>query len=221
MLVVGLGLAIFQQVVGINTVIYYSPTILSFTGLEAKSAITQALFIGLTNVVFTIVAVLLLDRIGRRIFLLVGTACVFVALVALGAYFYFPYLQDNAPHMALAALLLYIAGFAIGLGPVFWLMISEIFPLALRGPAMAVCTVANWSFNFAISFTFLSLVEALGRGGAFWLYAGIAVLALLFFWTKVPETKDQTLEEIEQELGTDTDEVSSPEDTRRRSPQTT
>jgi sugar porter (SP) family MFS transporter len=221
MLVVGLGLAIFQQVVGINTVIYYSPTILSFTGLEAKSAITQALFIGLTNVVFTVVAVLLLDRFGRRVFLLVGTACVLVSLVALGAYFYFPYLQDNAPHMALAALLLYIAGFAIGLGPVFWLMISEIFPLAIRGPAMAACTVANWSFNFAISFTFLSLVEALGRGGAFWLYAGIAVLALLFFWTKVPETKDQSLEEIEQELGAETDAVESPRGRRRTEPQAT
>jgi MFS family permease len=123
--------------------------------------------------------------------------------------------------MALAALLLYIAGFAIGLGPVFWLMISEIFPLAIRGPAMAACTVANWSFNFAISFTFLSLVEALGRGGAFWLYAGIAVLALLFFWTKVPETKDQSLEEIEQELGAETDAVESPRGRRRTEPQAT
>jgi hypothetical protein len=100
-------------------------------------------------------------------------------------------------------------------------MISEIFPLAIRGPAMAVCTVANWSFNFAVSFTFLSLVEALGRGGAFWLYAGIAVLALLFFWTKVPETKDQTLEEIEQDLGAHTDDVESPSGRRRTAPQTT
>lgn len=221
MLVVGLGLAIFQQVVGINTVIYYSPTILSFTGLEAKSAITQALFIGLTNVIFTVIAVLLLDRFGRRVFLLTGTFCVFLALVALGAYFYFPYLQDNFGWMALGALLLYIAGFAIGLGPIFWLMISEIFPLALRGPAMALCTVANWSFNFAISFTFLSLVEALGRGGAFWLYAGIAVLAFLFFFTQVPETKDQSLEEIERDLGADSDEVTSPGDGSRPAPQTT
>jgi sugar porter (SP) family MFS transporter len=203
MLIVGLGLAIFQQVVGINTVIYYAPTILSFTGLNAKSAITQALFIGLTNVIFTIVAVLLLDKLGRRVFLLVGTACVLVSLVALGFYFHSPYLQDHAPHMALAALLLYIAGFAIGLGPVFWLMISEIFPLAVRGPAMSVCTVANWAFNFGVSFTFLTLVSALGRDGAFWLYAGIAVLAIVFFWARVPETKGRTLEDIERDLGAD------------------
>jgi sugar porter (SP) family MFS transporter len=220
MLIVGVGLAIFQQIVGINTVIYYAPTILSFTGLNAKSAITQALFIGVTNVVFTIVAVLLLDRIGRRVFLLTGTALVFVALVALGVYFHSPYLQTNAPHMALAALLLYIAGFAIGLGPVFWLMISEIFPLAIRGPAMAVCTVANWSFNFAVSFTFLTLVDKLGRAGAFWMYAGIAVLAMLFFWTRVPETKDRSLEEIERELGASTDEVTGPR-ARREEPATT
>jgi hypothetical protein len=85
---------------------------------------------------------------------------------------------------------------------------------------LAACTVANWSFNFAISFTFLSLVEALGRGGAFWLYAGIAVLALLF-WTKVPETKDQSLEEIGQVLGAETDAVESPRGRRRTEPQAT
>ncbi|HEY7196376.1 MAG TPA: sugar porter family MFS transporter [Gaiellaceae bacterium] len=221
MLIVGIGLAIFQQVVGINTVIYYAPTILSFTGLEANSAITQALFIGLTNVVFTIVAILLLDRLGRRVFLLTGTACLTVALVALGFYFHIGYLQDHAPHMALAALLLYIAGFAVGLGPVFWLMISEIFPLAIRGPAMSVSTVANWAFNFAVSFTFLTLVGGIGKDGVFWLYAGIGVLALLFFWTRVPETRKRTLEEIEQELGAETDEVGSPQSEKRREAQTT
>jgi len=210
MLVVGLGLAIFQQIVGINTVIYYAPTILTFTGLEAKSAITQALFIGVTNVFFTLVAVLLLDKVGRRIFLLAGTATLTVALVLLGIFFYFPGLQESAPHLGLAALLLYIAGFAIGLGPVFWLMISEIYPLAIRPAAMSAATVTNWTFNFAVSFTFLSLVSALGKPGAFWLYAGFAVLAILFFWRFVPETKDRSLEEIEQELGTDVDEAEAP-----------
>ncbi|HEX5469277.1 MAG TPA: MFS transporter [Gaiellaceae bacterium] len=112
--------------------------------------------------------------------------------------------------MGLAALLLYIAGFAVGLGPIFWLMISEIYPLRIRGPAMSVATIANWSFNFAVSFTFLTVVGALGKPGAFWLYAGLAVLALAFFWWLVPETKDQTLEEIEQELDTDVDEAEPP-----------
>jgi sugar porter (SP) family MFS transporter len=216
MLIVGLGLAIFQQIVGINTVIYYAPTILTFTGLEAKSAITQALFIGVTNVFFTIIAVLLLDKVGRRVFLLAGTATLTVALVLLGIFFYFPGLQDSAPHLGLAALLLYIAGFAIGLGPIFWLMISEIYPLAIRPAAMSLATVTNWTFNFAVSFTFLTVVSALGKSGAFWLYAGFGILAILFFWRFVPETKDRSLEEIEQELGSDTDEAEAPRHGTRR-----
>jgi sugar porter (SP) family MFS transporter len=222
MLLVGLGLAIFQQIVGINTVIYYAPTILTYTGLPAKSAITQALFIGVTNVVFTIIAVLLLDKVGRRIFLLAGTATLTVALVLLGIFFYSPSLQDSAPHLGLAALILYIAGFAIGLGPVFWLMISEIYPLAIRPAAMSLATVTNWTFNFAVSFTFLTLVGGLGKSGAFWLYAGFGILAILFFWKFVPETKDRTLEEIEQELGTETDEAEAPaHGARQEEPQRT
>jgi MFS family permease len=95
-------------------------------------------------------------------------------------------------------------GFAIGLGPVFWLMISEIFPLRLRGPAMAVCTVFNWGFNFAVTYTFLTAVGAIGRSGTFWLYAGFAVCALAFFALRVPETKGRSLEQIERDLGSDT-----------------
>jgi sugar porter (SP) family MFS transporter len=201
MLVVGLGLAIFQQIVGVNTVIYFSPTILSFTGLNAGSAVTQALFVGLTNVVFTVVAVRLLDRVGRRPLLLSGTAILTVALVLLGGFFAFPSWQHSAPWLALVALVLYIAAFAVGLGPVFWLMISEIYPLRIRGAAMAVATVANWTFNFLVSYFFLSLVGWIGRGGTFWLYAGLGVLAVLFFWWRVPETKNRSLEEIERDLG--------------------
>ncbi len=205
LLVVGIGLAVFQQIVGINTVIYYTPTILQFAGMENTGALQQTVFVGLTNVFFTIVAVLLLDRLGRRFFLLTGTSILLLALVGMGFFFHLGWLQDNAPYMALACLLTYIMGFAIGLGPVFWLMISEIFPLRLRGPAMAVCTLFNWGFNFAISYTFLTLVGALTKAGAFWLYAFFAVCALAFFALRVPETKDQSLEEIERELGADPD----------------
>ena len=134
LLVVGLALAIFQQLIGINTVIYYAPTILKSAGVATSGAIQQTVFIGLTNLVFTIVAVLLLDRLGRRALLLTGTAGCVVALIALGAYFASPSLQDSAGWLALTSLIVYIASFAIGLGPVFWLMISEIFPLHLRGP---------------------------------------------------------------------------------------
>jgi sugar porter (SP) family MFS transporter len=208
MLVIGLALALFQQFVGINTVIYYGPTILKATGIGDGGALQQSVFIGVTNVVFTIIAVLLLDKVGRRVLLLTGNVAFFVALVVLGIYFAVGSLQQNAQWLALAALTLYIAGFAISLGPVFWLMISEIFPLHLRAPAMAVCTIGNWLANFVVSVSFLSLTDVITRQGTFWLYAAISVAAFIFFAARVPETKDKSLEEIEAQIGTDTSETS-------------
>jgi sugar porter (SP) family MFS transporter len=205
MLLVGVGLAIFQQIVGINTVIYYAPTILKFAGQQDTGALTQSVYIGCTNVFFTIVAILLLDRLGRRFFLMSGTALLTVALVGLGVFFQFTGVQNAVPWLALACLLIYIMGFAVGLGPVFWLMISEIFPIQMRGPAMAVCTMFNWGLNFAISYTFLTLTDVISKGGTFWLYAFFGVCALVFFATLVPETKDRSLEEIQSDLGADAD----------------
>jgi sugar porter (SP) family MFS transporter len=196
LIAIGLTLAIAQQFIGVNTVIYYAPTILKFTGLSNGGAITQALSVGLANVVFTVVAILLLDRVGRRPLLLVGTVGCILMLGGLGAFFASGWLQDNAGWMALVCLILYIASFAVGLGPVFWLMISEIFPLRVRSPAMSVSTVGNWSANFVVSSFFLTLTSAISREGAFWVYAGFGVLALIFFVFKLPETKDRSLEEI-------------------------
>lgn len=203
MMTVGLSLAVFQQLIGVNTIIYYAPTILQYTGLSADGAVLQALTIGLTNVVFTIVAILLLDRFGRRAFLMTGTAVCSVALGLLGLFFAFSGLRDAVPWLALVSLIVYIAGFAIGLGPVFWLMISEIFPLRIRGPAMATATVANWSANFVVSFTFLSVVSLISRAGAFWVYAALGLVAMLVFDRLVPETKGRSLEEIEDEFAGD------------------
>jgi sugar porter (SP) family MFS transporter len=200
MLTVGLSLAIFQQLIGVNTIIYYAPTILQYTGLSADDAILQALTIGLTNVVFTVIAILLLDRFGRRALLMTGTAVCAAALAALGLFFAWAGLRDAVPWLALVCLIVYIAGFAVGLGPVFWLMISEIFPLRIRGPAMATSTVANWSANFVISFTFLTLVSLISRAGTFWVYAVVGVVALVVFDRTVPETKGRSLEEIEDQL---------------------
>jgi sugar porter (SP) family MFS transporter len=201
MVAVGLTLAVAQQFIGVNTVIYYSPTILKFTGLGNGSAITQALSIGLANVVFTILAVLVLDRVGRRPLLIIGTSGCIVSLGALGAFFASGWLQHHLAWLALVALIVYIASFAIGLGPVFWLMISEIFPLRVRAPAMSASTVGNWSANFLVSSFFLTLTTVITRQGTFWLYAGFGMLALIFFAAKLPETKDRTLEEIEREVG--------------------
>ena len=203
MLILGLSLAILQQLVGINTVIYYAPTILKYAGVTTSSAVTQTVFIGATNVLFTIVAVMLLDKLGRRFFLIAGTALCALSLAALAIFFGSKSLQQSSGWIALVALMVYIAGFAAGLGPVFWLMISEIFPLRVRPPAMSVSTVGNWGANFIVSFTFLSLISAAGRAGTFWIYAGIAVFSTAYFALRVPETRGRTLEEIEHELGTE------------------
>jgi sugar porter (SP) family MFS transporter len=208
---VGLGLAIFQQFVGVNTVIYYAPTILSDTGLTKSSSITQTVFVGLTNVVFTAIAVLLLDRVGRRKLLLTGTVGLTLSLATLAAYFTSPALQHSAGYVALVALLVYIASFAVGLGPVFWLMISEIYPTGIRSVAMAVATVANWAANFLVAVTFLSLGGLITRQGTFYLYAALGVLAFVFFVRKVPETKGRSLEDIQTDLLTDADAESSAE----------
>jgi sugar porter (SP) family MFS transporter len=199
-LAIGIGLAVFQQIVGVNTVIYYAPTILSQTGLSAGGAISQTIFIGVANVLFTVFAVLLLDNVGRRKFLIGGTIGLTVSLVALGLYFMIPALQSGAPYLALVALIGYIASFAVGLGPVFWLMISEIFPLRARSAAMSASTMANWGANFLVSFTFLTLITALGRPATFFLYAGIGVGATLFFALRVPETRHRSLEDIQTQL---------------------
>jgi sugar porter (SP) family MFS transporter len=200
LILVGLGLAVFQQFVGVNTVIYYAPTILTDTGLTKSTSVTQTVFVGVTNVVFTIVAVLLLDRVGRRVLLLIGTIGLTVSLAALGVYFLSPELQHHASYLALVALLVYIASFAIGLGPVFWLMISEIYPTGVRSKAMSVSTMANWLANFIVAGTFLTMSSAITRQGTFFVYTGIGVIAFLFFMWKVPETKGRSLEQVQKEL---------------------
>ena len=200
LLLVGVVLAVAQQFVGVNTVIYYAPTILSDTGLGSSAALAQTVVVGVVNVVFTIVAVLLLDRLGRRALLLTGTAGLLVALLVLGLYFSSTTLQNDYGWVALAGLVLFIAAFAIGLGPVFWLMISEIFPVGARSKAMAVCTIFNWGANFLVAQTFLSLSTAITRQGVFFLYAGLAVLSLVFFALRLPETKGRALEDIQEDL---------------------
>lgn len=197
---IGIGLAVFQQFVGINTVIYYAPTILSKTGLTNDASIAQTVFVGVTNIVFTIVAVLLLDRVGRRKLLLTGTVCLTIAIIFLGVFFASPALQHHASYLALVALLVYIAAFAIGLGPVFWLMISEIYPTGIRSKSMSVATVLNWAANFVVAGSFLTLISLISRQGTFFLFGGLGILAILFFAWRVPETKGKSLEQIQKDL---------------------
>lgn len=200
-LIIGVGLAIFQQVTGVNTIIYYAPTIFQYAGFESASAsIAATTGVGVANFLVTILAVLIVDRVGRRPLLLVGTAGMVVSLVVLGAGFALSSGSGGGAVGMITAvsLIAYISFFAIGLGPVFWLLISEIFPLEVRGTAMGVATVANWGANFLITLTFLHLVELLGQSGTFWLFAVIGVASLIFSWRLAPETKGLSLERIEQ-----------------------
>ena len=197
-LVVGIGLAILQQVSGINTVIYYAPTIIKFTGIESSAAaIVASIAVGLVNVGMTFVAIRLLDRAGRKPLLLWGSALMAVALTSLAIVFATNTDSGVGSAIAILGLMLYVGAFAVSLGPVFWLMNGEIYPLAVRSQAAAVGTMANWLFNFIVSLTFLLLVDAIGRDGAFFFYAGICVVTFFFCRALVPETKGKTLEEIQ------------------------
>lgn len=196
-LVIGIGLAIFQQVTGINTVIYYAPLIVQSAGIStASGAILATAGIGLVNVIMTIVAMWLIDHVGRRPLLLIGIAGMILSLGVLGFVFRMP-TGGALAWLAVVTLMVYVASFAISLGPIFWLLIAEIYPLRVRGIAEGTAAGTNWAFNFLVSFTFLTLVEVLGPSLTFWVYALLAIASWLFSYYLVPETKGRTLEEIE------------------------
>ncbi|MEO9230350.1 MAG: sugar porter family MFS transporter [Devosia sp.] len=198
-LIVGLGLAVFQQITGINTVIYYAPTIFKFAGIAATGPAILA-GAGLTMVmwIFHVMAIFLLDRVGRRPLILIGVAGQIIGLTILGAAFQFDQLASLKSSVAIGGLVIYVACFAFGLGPIFWLLISEIYPLKTRGAAMSAVTVANWVSNLVVAVTFLTFVGVLGHAGTFWLYGVIGIGAWIFFYLLVPETKGKSLEQIEE-----------------------
>jgi sugar porter (SP) family MFS transporter len=200
-LIVGVGLAIFQQITGINTVIYYAPTILEKVGFSAGGAIAAtALGVGAVNVGFTILAVYIVDRVGRRPLLLIGLIGMIVSLGLLGVVFSLGATSGAAGLLATICLALYIASFAISLGPIFWLMISEIYPLNMRGSAMSIAALCNWGSNFIVALIFPVLLATFGGAGSFWLFAVLGIVAWIFVYFMVPETKGRTLEEIEADL---------------------
>ena len=200
-LVVGVGLAILQQVTGINTVIYYAPTIVEFTGVNSSAgSILAAVGVGVINVAATVVALRLLDKAGRRTLLMIGVTGMTISLFTLGLAFTGNDTSTLSSVVAIGSLMAYVASFAISLGPIFWLLNAEIYPLSVRSKAAGIGTMANWTFNFIVSLTFLLLIEELGRSGAFWFYAAVGVLTLIFCWKLVPETKGKHLEDIQAEF---------------------
>ena len=193
---IGIGVAVFQSITGINTVIYYAPQIFQLAGYQAaQTALFATILVGVVNVLVTIIALWLIDRVGRRPLLIGGLIGMAASLGLLGVAFLVH--EELTGILAVVGLLIYVAFFAVSLGPVAWLIISEVYPLGIRGRAMGIATFSNWVCNYFVSLTFLTLIQVLGTSGTFWLYAIICFLGLWFVIKLVPETKGKTFEQIQ------------------------
>jgi sugar porter (SP) family MFS transporter len=201
-LVIGIGLAVFQQITGINAIIYYSDRIFEAAGFATAQSQTMATTwaIGFVNVVATLIAIAFIDRLGRRPLLLAGLVGMGVSLLAVGFAFHAMTggaASETAGVVTLVALVVFIVSFAFSLGPVVWTVINEIFPGRVRGRAVAVATAVNWGAAFLVSQFFLTLVDAIGEPATFWLFAFFCVVGGAWIYRQVPETKGRSLEQIE------------------------
>jgi sugar porter (SP) family MFS transporter len=179
-------------------VIYYAPNIIRAAGISSiRGAILATAGIGTVNVIMTLVSMWLVDRVGRRPLLLTGIAGMIVSLGAIGFVFHLSGPGPMLAYLAVISLMFYVASFAISLGPIFWLIIAEIYPLKIRGMAAGIAAGVSWIANFAVSLTFLSLFNLLGPSLTFWMYGVLAIGSWLFSYYLIPETKGRSLEEIE------------------------
>lgn len=197
--VVGIGIMFAQICTGINTIIYYAPTIFKTAGFDSNlTAIYATTGIGVVNFIMTIVAVFFTDRIGRKPLLYFGLTGVMLSLFALGTSFAFAgVLGSSLKWVAVGSLVTYIICFAMSLGPIGWIVVSEVFPLRIRGIAMSVCTVSNFAFNFFVVGSFPVLLHRIGGAWTFWIFGIVSILCIIFVYFFVPETKGISLEEIE------------------------
>ncbi len=195
-LVLGIGLAVFQQWCGINVIFNYAEEVFKAAGYDISSVLSNIAWTGSVNLAFTFVALGTVDRFGRRPLMLFGAAAL-AALYCVLAVCYHRHVQ-GLPMLLLV--LAAIGSYAMSLAPVTWVVISEIFPNRIRGAAMSVAVSALWLACFLLTFTFPMLNASLGAAGTFWLYAGICVVGLIFILLKLPETKGKTLEQIEKDL---------------------
>jgi SP family arabinose:H+ symporter-like MFS transporter len=195
-LAVGMLLALFSQITGINTVLYYGSIIVSehFPGQSTSMALVANVIVGAVNLLLTIVAMIFLDRWGRRAILMISSGGMGVALTFL----VIGLIYGVSPLLMLASILLYVAFFALGMGPGPWLIISEIFPTKVRSRAASLATSTLWSGTLLVTFTFLSLVKILNLWGTLAIYGALSGLCCIFVWKMVPETKGRTLEQIQQ-----------------------
>jgi len=191
---VGVALAVLTQVTGINAIMYYAPEIFKQAGSSVTRAFNDTVWIGLTNLVFTVVSMALVDRCGRRLLLLWGASAMGISLGLIGLAFHL-----HASGLGLLVLVMaYVGSFSVSMGVVGWVVISEIYPTRTRGRAMAVAVVALWGACYLVSQTFLVLVDHLGSATTFWCYGVLCVVAVLFVCFAVPETRGRSLEEIER-----------------------
>ncbi|KAK6936553.1 Major facilitator, sugar transporter-like [Dillenia turbinata] len=197
-LTIGVGLVFFQQITGQPSVLYYASSILQSAGFSAASDATRvSILLGVLKLIMTGVAVLVVDRLGRRPLLLSGVSGMVVSLFLLGSYYLF---LDDAPVVAVVGLLLYVGCYQLSFGPIGWLMISEVFPLRLRGRGLSIAVLVNFGANALVTFSFSPLKAWLGAGILFYAFGVIAVISLVFIYFIIPETKGLSLEEIEAKI---------------------
>lgn len=190
-LIIGILLSVFQQVVGINVVLYYAPTIFKGLGFGSDAAMWQAVIMGFVNIIFTLVAIFTVDRFGRKPLLMIGSIGMAIGMFAIGLLAYLQIIGVST----LIFIVIYTASFMMSWGPICWVLISEIFPNTIRGKAVAIAVAAQWITNFVVSATF-PVLEHFSIPFTYWLYGAMSVLSALFVWKLVPETKGKTLEDM-------------------------
>jgi SP family arabinose:H+ symporter-like MFS transporter len=196
-MVIGLIVGILQQITGINAVFFYAPVIFEHAGASADAAFAQAVYVGLVNLVFTVVAIVLIDRLGRRPLLLMGTAGIALSMGLLAYGFRGANME---PALVLIGVLAFVASFAVSLGPIMWVLLSEIFPNRVRGVAISFVGLVNSGVSFGVQLVFPWELENLGNSRPWLIYGVFAVLGLLFIARLVPETRGKSLEELEESL---------------------
>jgi MFS transporter, SP family, xylose:H+ symportor len=196
---VGITLSVFQQFVGINVVLYYATDIFKGMGMSTNASLMQTIIVGAVNLAFTVVAILSVDHFGRKPLQIIGALVMAISMISLGVDLWL----GGRGLVALVSMLVYTAGFAVSWGPVTWVLLSEIFPNQIRGKAMAVAVAAQWIANYLVSWSFPILndnpylVAHFNHGFAYWIYGAMSVLAALFMWKFVPETKGRSLEQMQ------------------------